>query len=403
MALRTVAVDATVVSERTTGVTRFLTNLLRVLPERDPDTRYVALATRQGAGLLERSGATADIEIVPFASSACWELFGMGAAAGSLGAGLCLTLRETVGFGGPPTVMHVFEPPAYRLRGLGRRVRSDLRATAKDVFLQARLGASLRRAAAVTAGSRTTAGWLHRRYGIDPVVIPPGIEPEFLSEGPRRDGAGEQPYLLHLASGDPRQDSRLVIRAFALAHLDGVRLVLAGSPDPRRPVLESWARREGIWGSVEILGWVPDEGLRALYRGALAVIHPSRYESFGGYPALEAMAAGTAVVALRAPGVTEALEGAALLLDREDPATLARGLFRLARDPAWRSSLERRGRERVERLTWEAASDGFASVFRRCWSRPAEITGPPRRPHGLDPLPHPPGRSADGLRATSGR
>jgi glycosyltransferase involved in cell wall biosynthesis len=110
---------------------------------------------------------------------------------------------------------------------------------------------------------------------------------------------------------------------------------------------------------------VSDPELRSLYRGALAFVHPSRYEAYGGLPALEALALGTPVVALEAPGVTEALQGAALLVEGADPAALAGALRAILSDPELRSRLVQAGRERVAPLRWERAARELAAVFER--------------------------------------
>ncbi len=140
------------------------------------------------------------------------------------------------------------------------------------------------------------------------------------------------------------------------------RLVVAGSGS-----LELGARAAaiGVADRVEVRGWVSDSELRALFRGAVAFIHPTRYEAYGGLPALEALALRTPVVAFEAPGVTEALAGAALLVERPDPKVLAEALRIVASDSSLRRRLAEAGRERVEPLRWEQVARELAAVFRR--------------------------------------
>lgn len=357
-------VDATSVSRRSKGAGRVLKNLLAALPRVDPGSRYVGLVTGEGAETVGESAPGAELVVVQPGRGLSWELRGLPREARRLGADLVFTVREIVGFGGPPTVMHLFEPPAYRLRALRFAGVSAAKPLVKDALLLAALRGSTRRAAAVTAGSRTTAAWLRGRYGIEPTVVYPGIDPVFFVEDePAAAGQGGR-YLLHPSSGDGRENSELVLRAFAAARLGDVVLRLVGTPERLRPGLLERARELDIAGRVEVLEWVSDEQLRALYRGALALVHPSRYEAFAGLPALEAMALGTPVVALAAPGVTEALAGIALLAEREDPALLAAELRRLCEDEGLRASLGARGREWARALTWEATARGFAEVFR---------------------------------------
>jgi glycosyltransferase involved in cell wall biosynthesis len=253
-------------------------------------------------------------------------------------------------------LLHVFEPPAYRLGAFPGPKRY-----AKDLVLHASFRRSLRRARAVTAGSATTAAWLRAHARIDADVILPGIDPIFRATDPAP--PDEPPYVLHLASGDPRDNTDLVLRAFATGRTAGLRLVLVGAPDRLRRLLERRAAELGV--AVEISGWVSDEELRELYRRALVFAHPTKYEAYAGLPALESMALGVPVVALDVPGSTEAVEGVGIVVPREDPVLLADAFALLRDDPALRGDLSARGRAFSESLTWKSAAAGFADAFRK--------------------------------------
>jgi glycosyltransferase involved in cell wall biosynthesis len=356
-----IGIDATLVGPRMKGAGRALKNLAAVLPQVDPASSYFTLATAEGSAALVASSRNRLITVTP-GSGVVWELAGAGKAAREAGADLLFTVRELTPLSGPPTVVHIYEPPAYRVRS-GIRSAANPKALAKDVFLHLALGSSLRRAAAVTAGSATTADWLKRRLGIEARVVYPGIDPAFFVVNETSANLDGPPYLLHPATGDDRENTELVLTAFARARLDNVQLRLVGVPKPMSSRMEQRLRDLGIAGSVEVLGWVTDEQLRDLYRGALALVHPTRYESFAGFPALEAMALGTPVVALDAPGSTEALAGAAVLLEREDPDLLALELRRIGADHELRARLAAKGREVAKRLTWERAAAALAEVF----------------------------------------
>jgi len=356
-----IGIDATLVGARMKGAGRALKNLVEVLPRVDPTSRYVTLATDGGARALATSSINRLITVAP-GSGVMWELAGAGKAARAAGADLLFTVRELTPLSGPPTVVHIYEPPAYRLQS-GIRSRANPKALAKDALLHLALGPSLRRAAAVTAGSATTAAWLKQRLGIDARVIYPGIDPAFFTDAEIAPNRDDHPYFLHPATGDVRENTDLVLNAFAKARLDGVQLRLVGAPEPMRARLAERVRELGLANSVEVLGWVTDEQLSDLYRGAMALLHPTRYESYAGFPALEAMALGTPVVALDAPGSTEALAGAAVLLQREDAELFAVELRRVAEDRTLRTALAAKGRELARQLTWERAAGALVEVF----------------------------------------
>jgi glycosyltransferase involved in cell wall biosynthesis len=354
-----IAVDALALGERSKGASRVLTNLLACLPAADRGLRYVALvpAGESAARLRERAPEVETVE-VPSSRGLKWELNGVARAAA--GADLLFTVRELVPFG-MPTLMHVFEPPVYRLGVHGRPSAAEAKRLAKDVLLTAAFSNSVRRAAAVTAGSQATADWLLRRAGRSTEVVLPGIDPVFFEEEAVPDP--ESAYVLHPSTGDPRENTDLILRAFATGRTVGLRLVLVGTPAGVQEQIRRRAAELGV--DVEMPGWVTDERLRELYRGALALVTPSRYEAYAGLPALEAMALGTPVVALEAPGVTEALTGRAILIRDEDADAFAGALARLRDDGALRADLAARGRAHALELTWERSAKTFAAAFRR--------------------------------------
>ena len=357
-----IVIDATAASTRPTGAGRFALGLASTLPGIDPRHSYVALVTADGA---EAFGASPPVELVTVspALGSSWEATGASAAARAAGAALLVTTREVLRSADPPVHVHVFEPPAYRLR-MWRSRLSTPRPFVKDAFLAAAFRASARRAAALTAGSQATAGWIRERLGVEAPVILPPLDDAFFAAESAAPQAGPERCFLHLATGDARECTGLVLRALALLPADAPTLVIAGARGERSAAIEREAHRLGIASRVRVLGWVTDEELRRSYRTTLGLLHLTRYEGYAGYPALEAMALGAPVVGLRAPGATEALEGAALLVEQEDPAAVAAAMRRLADDDGTlRAALVAAGRARVAPLRWPAAARAFADSF----------------------------------------
>jgi glycosyltransferase involved in cell wall biosynthesis len=188
------------------------------------------------------------------------------------------------------------------------------------------------------------------------VVVPNGVDPGFRSDGPHP--AGD--YALVVGALQPRKEPEAAIEALALLGNGDLRLVFAGPDRGGRAGAERAAERTGLQGRVDFRGYVPQEELAALYRGAACLVFPSRYEGFG-LPVLEAMASGTPVVATNAGALPEVAGDAAILVDERDPAALAGGIERALAD---RDRLVAAGLERAKLYSWTETARRTLAVYR---------------------------------------
>ena len=207
-----------------------------------------------------------------------------------------------------------------------------------------------RRARLVIAPSEHMRAELIELFGLPDervTAIAPGVDPSFADPGDPAPLLGryglERPYVLALGTEGPRKNLALLDRLAPELTRNGLDVAIAGST---RPYLPQGAGP----GDARRLGYVADEDLPALYAGAAVFAMPSLYEGFG-LPCVEAMAAGTPVVAADRAALPEACAGAALLADPDDPDGFAAALLRAAGDE--RDELVARGRERAAALTWD--------------------------------------------------
>ena len=114
---------------------------------------------------------------------------------------------------------------------------------------------------------------------------------------------------------------------------------------------------------VKWTGFVPDEQLRYLHSGAVALLLPSAVEGFG-LPAVEAAACGTPVVATIASPLPDLLEGGGIFVRPGDEADLSAALRTLLGDEGKRKEMGKRAREQVSRLSWERSADVVLEAFR---------------------------------------
>jgi glycosyltransferase involved in cell wall biosynthesis len=203
---------------------------------------------------------------------------------------------------------------------------------------------SARRAAHVLAVSERTKEDVVDLYAIPPTritVTPHGVDPAF---GP---GDGSGAYVLLVGSVEHRKHP---LAAADAASAVGLPLVVAG------PVRDAALARELERRGAKVRGYVDQQQLAELYRGAACLLMPSRYEGFG-LPVLEAMAAGTPVVAAPDPALREVAGEAAIFVE---PELLADGLRQAL---AERDRLVAAGLERARHFSWEDTARRTVDVY----------------------------------------
>jgi glycosyltransferase involved in cell wall biosynthesis len=177
-------------------------------------------------------------------------------------------------------------------------------------------------------------------------------------------------YVLFVGTYEPRKNIPALLRAYALLRPslpDLPPLVLAGR---RGWLFEDTFCLARDLALDDLLIWrenFPAADLPALYSGAIALVLPSFYEGFG-LTALEAMACGTPPVVSDRSSLPEVVGETGLLINPDDPESLADALRRLLEDSALREHLRLAGLERARQFTWRRTAEIVRSVYDRVMS-----------------------------------
>ena len=102
--------------------------------------------------------------------------------------------------------------------------------------------------------------------------------------------------------------------------------------------------------------FISEELLPSYYKGADALMFASLYEGFG-LPIVEAMAVGTPVLTSNITAMPEVAGGAALLVNPYSVEDIRRGIDTIVTDLQLRSTLSRRGLERVKMFSWDRSRE----------------------------------------------
>jgi glycosyltransferase involved in cell wall biosynthesis len=192
-------------------------------------------------------------------------------------------------------------------------------------------------------------------------VIPHGVDVPAERDDPTLDrvigDAGVRaPYVLAVGTVEPRKGLDVLAAAMQSVrdtHGD-VGLVVSGA--------HGWGDRNPFPAWVQHVERASDDTLDALYRRALLLAFPSRYEGFG-FPVLEAMARGCPVVASDTASIPELAGDAAVLVPAGDAAALAAAITDLIHHDAARKDLAARGRTRAARFRWDASAVGHRQAY----------------------------------------
>jgi glycosyltransferase involved in cell wall biosynthesis len=317
------------------GIGTYIRGLLHALVTAGGDDTYLAFAPERLGHLLP---AEVEHVVIDAPHYSIQELLTVGSAVDQAGIDLFHAPHYVVPFTRTPFVVtvhdliHLHHPnPLARLYArqmISRAVRNSRRVLT--------VSEAVKRDIVATFGCR----------GDHVVVTPNGVGAPFSSAGPAPEGR----YFLYVGNDKPHKNVDVLVDAFA--SLDDVTLVLTGAP------FERFRARDGI----VVTGFVDDGELAALYRGAIALVMPSREEGFG-LPALEAMACGGVVITSNDPALVEITGDAALHVQPVADA-LRDAMRRVASDEALRQTLASRGIERAKTFTWRRCADLTRGAYR---------------------------------------
>lgn len=226
--------------------------------------------------------------------------------------------------------------------------------------------------------SETTRTDLIERFGVPPektsVTLLAVDEGFFVAEPAEPDGVSaaqapaDRPYLLHVGRRDNYKNFDLLLQALSQIKQQApnrqlpFQLQVLGPPCSvaEKQQLENWQLVEDVhWKSVQ-----DDESLKECYRRALALVFPSLWEGFG-LPLLEALAAGTCVIASDLPVFRELVGNGFEPFDPYAVDSLVDALQRISDQPEERRRRIEIGRLALGRFQWQRTAEQTYQVYRR--------------------------------------
>jgi len=168
-------------------------------------------------------------------------------------------------------------------------------------------------------------------------------------------------YVLYVGGRGGYKNFGAALSGFQLSGLwrSGVHLLCTGAPFNAAELDQ--IRALGLDGLVHVVGNVTSGQMIALYRSALCMVYPSKYEGFG-LPPIEAMYFGCPVIATNSSSIPEVVGDAAISVHPDDHASIAAAMQRMQESEV-RQTLIDKGYQRAKLFSWDISAQKHLEIY----------------------------------------
>lgn len=190
----------------------------------------------------------------------------------------------------------------------------------------------------------------------------------------QRHGIPNSPYLLSLATLEPRKNLNFLIRCFSRIIKDDptldLNLVLVGASGWKNAeIFQAASQNPQLSSRIIFTGYLPDADLSAIYSGATAFVYPSLYEGFG-LPPLEAMQCGVPVITSNTSSLPEVVGDAGILIDPTQEDDLCQAILKVVHNAQLRAELAERATWRASQFSWATCAQQTTQVYQVAAANP---------------------------------
>ena len=173
----------------------------------------------------------------------------------------------------------------------------------------------------------------------------------------------KQPYFLFVGRFEKRKNIDNIIKAFSKfsKQFPQYKLIMIGKPGYGWKDTEKLIATENLTRKVKIVGFVKNEQLATYYQKATALIYPSFYEGFG-FPILEAMACGTAVVSSNIPTIKDVFKDSILYVAPSNVDEIVSAMAKITSDNKCREQLVENGLKFVRDYSWQKSAEKLLNI-----------------------------------------
>jgi glycosyltransferase involved in cell wall biosynthesis len=260
-------------------------------------------------------------------------------------------------------------PAVVKLSSMHHVHAPELIGWTRVIYRRVMFRAAARRATFVLANSESTAADVVKYLGVPRSqvrVVYEAVDPAFNDGAVALSRQVPDRYVLFVSSLWPYKEPELAYAGWLAATRaleNPPDLVFVGDdPDGLGERIRRRAAVDGVEQRIHFLGRVPNLEMPAVYRRAVALVYPSRSETFGK-PLVEAMLSGIPVIATDTGAIPEVVGNAGRLVPVGDEPALAAALRTVLASAAVRETMIRRGLERGAAFTWESVARSTHAVL----------------------------------------
>lgn len=176
-------------------------------------------------------------------------------------------------------------------------------------------------------------------------------------------------FVFFLGNTDPKKNTGNVLKAFALykqKHDDDLYLVMPDYDESALQELLMQTVKPDIRSHIVMTGYVPNDELPTILNQSKIVLYPSLRESFG-IPILEGMACGVPVISSNSSSMPEIAGDAAILIEPTDPLAIVQAIERILSNPVLTAEMSAKGILRSKDFSWNKMALAYIELYKEVY------------------------------------
>ena len=173
-------------------------------------------------------------------------------------------------------------------------------------------------------------------------------------------------YILYVGTMNQIKNFQVLLEIFLAPEFKNIDLKMIlpnASTFSEDEYINALIQNAKVSENIDIIDRVNQDELKIYYQKAKLFVFPSFHESFG-FPPLEAMACGTAVIASNVTALPEVCGDAVLYVDPHSKEEIAKKIQLLFSDTSLQEHYITKGLAHVQTYTWEDAAKAHLKVFK---------------------------------------